>query len=47
MRYWGHVRKTKAGGYYIQVPAQVARILMRDWGLSELKGVEVRVEVVL
>ena len=47
MRYWGHVRKTARGSYYVVIPAAHARDLMKEHGLLDLDGHEVRVEVAL
>ena len=47
MNFYAYIRKTTRGGYYVVIPAAFARSLMKDRGLSELDGAEVKVEVTL
>ena len=47
MNFYAYIRKTTRGGYYVVIPAAFAKTMMKDRGLSELDGAEVKVEVTL
>lgn len=48
MNFYTYIRQKHGGGsYYVVIPAAFARAMMKDRGLSELDGAEVKVEVTL
>jgi len=47
VNFYAYIRKTTRGGYYVVIPAAFAKAMMKDRGLADLDGEEVKVEVTL